>query len=235
MFSYGDTGNFSNASITNTMVSGNFLMKDFPINLMTAQVPYIGLVHGLIGVFLFRFRNANKDLINTISVATIGIFVTEIVFFEVNETIGLLTWGIFGLGLLTAYGLRFKNKRDKQIIDFLKLIAIGLVICYPLNFFAWTLHKNNLDILIALDYLIVPLTGTIYFYDRWILKPEKMKTKFVTILIIQSVIILIALIYAFVQNGIAIEMRQEAARAQQQANENAEKARELSVRLENCR
>src|SRR6185369_7290571 len=164
-------------------------MKDFPINLVTAQIPFIGLIHGLIGVFLFRFRNGDKNWINTISFATIGVFGTEILFFKVNEKAGLVTWGLFGIGLLVAYWLRFINKKEKEVIDFLKLIAIGLVACYPLNFYSWTWRQNNWGILIALGFLIVPVSGTIYIYDRWILKPEKMKKKFVTILIVQTVII----------------------------------------------
>ena len=203
-------------------------MNDFPINIVTAQTPFIGLAHGLIGVLLFRLKNYNKDYINLVSAFTLTIFISEIFFFKVNETSGLIIWAISGLGLLTTYGLRFKSKKQKEVIDYLKLTAIGLVICYPINFYTqnWYLHKW--DILIAFGDLIVPISGTIYFYDRWILKPEQMKRKFVTILVIQTILILVALTYGFVKNA-------EKVRMTELADENAKKAIELSEKLENCR
>jgi glucose dehydrogenase len=163
------------------------------------------------------------------------VFGTEILFFKVSETVGLVTWGLFGIGLLVAYSLRFRNKKEKEVIEFLKLFAIGLVACYPINFYSWTLHQNHLDILIALGHLIVPVSGTIYIYDRWILKPEKMKKKFVVTLTIQLLIIFVALTYAFVQQGIANEMQNEAIRQEKIATEQAIQANELRVKLENCR
>lgn len=213
----------------------NDFLNDLPISLVTAETPYIGVFHGLIGVFLFRFRNTNRDWINMISLATIGIFVIEILFLKINETTGLMIWGISGLALLFAYGNRFKNKTDKGVIEFLKLIAIGLVACYPINFYSWTWHQNNWDILIALGYLIVPVSGTIYIYDRWILKPEKMKKKFVITLIIQSVFILVAMIYAYVQKGVADENLREAIEQRDEALIQKRQADELRVKLENCR
>jgi hypothetical protein len=210
-------------------------MNDFPINLVTAQTPYIGLAHGLIGIFLFRFRNPNKDYINLISFATGTIFLTEIVFFKTTETIGLITWFISGVGLLTMYGLRFRNKTDKDTLDYFKCLAIGLVVCYPINFYTYNWYSNKWDILIALGYLIVPISGTIYFYDRWILKPEKMKRKFVTVLIIQTVLILTALAFGFVKNAEKERMTEMADRNAKLADENAMKANELREELENCR
>ena len=203
-------------------------MNDFPINLVTAQTPYIGLAHGLIGIILFRYKNSNKDNLDIISLATAFVFLTEILFFKTTETIGLMTWFMSGLGLVIAYGLRFKRKIEKETIDYLKLVAIGLVICYPINFYTYNWYLNKWDILIALGYLIVPIGGTIYFYDRWILKPEKMKRKFVIVLVVQTILILTALVFGLVKNT-------ENERMTKLADENAKKAIELKVELENCR
>ena len=216
----------------NTNVSGNFLMKDFPINLVTAQVPFIGLAHGLIGIILFRFRNSNRDNLNLISLTTGLIFLTEVLIFKTTETIGLVTWFISGLGLFIAYGLRFEKKTDKETIDYLKLIAIGLVVCYPINFYSYNWYSNKWDSLIAFGYLIVPISGTIYFYDRWILKPEKMKRKFMIILVVQTVLILVALAYGFVKYAEKERVTEIAIEQERQAKETVEK---LMTELENCR
>jgi hypothetical protein len=207
------------------------------------------LIQGVIGVYLFRFRNTNRDWINTISIATIGIFVTGILFFETTEKAGLVTWAISSSALLFAYAMRFKNKSHKEVIDFFKLIAIVLVACYPINFYAWILLENNLIILFAISFLIIPVAGTVYLYDRWILTPEKMKKRFVITLVAQSVFILFALTYAYVQKGIADENLRQAKMAQAEAEKQkkiadekqleaeaqAKQSEELRTKLEKCR
>ena len=53
-----------------------------------------------------------------------------------------------------------------------------------------------------LENLILPVLGTIYMYDRLILKTE-MKKRFIIILSIQSILILLMLTYAIVQKASA--------------------------------
>jgi len=57
----------------------------------------------------------------------------------------------------------------------------------------------------------------IYFYDRWILKPEKMKRKFVVIVAIQSVLMLLTLLFAIVQKAEADKQREVAEMQMQEA------------------
>lgn len=196
---------------------------------------YIGLAHGVIGIILFRFRNPNRDNLNVISIATCLLFLSEIAFFKIAEPIGLGTWFIAATGLLIAYGFRFKRKEAKTAIDYMKFAVIVLVACYPINFYTLSWYANDLTILIAIGYLIVPMGGATYLYDRWILKPEKMKRKFVTVLIIQTVLIFITLAFAFVRNAEKVRTEEIAAKLEKLATENARKAHELRKELENCR
>lgn len=71
------------------------------------------------------------------------------------------------------------------------------------------------------------ILATIYLYDRWILKPEKMKRKYIIVLAVQSILILLMLTYAFVQKAQADRSRQDAFEEQQRAIEIEKKYQEL--------
>lgn len=189
------------------------------------ETPYIGLVYGLIGVLLFRFQNSNKNYLDLIGISTLALFASELLFFKVNEISGLIVWGVSGLGLISFYLLRHLNKEYKRTIDYLKILAIVLVACYPLNFYTLEWFNNKWDVLIVLGYLILPIAGTIYLYDRWILKPDQMKTKFIITLVTQTILLFMFLVFAIFQHT-------EAKRQESLAIENAKEAQSISIRLD---
>lgn len=49
--------------------------------------------------------------------------------------------------------------------------------------------------------LTIPFLATTYVYDRWILEPDTMKKKFVIILGVQTFLIFVLYLYAFVQKA----------------------------------
>lgn len=189
------------------------------------ETPYIGLVYGLIGVLLFRFQNSNKNYLDLVSISTLALFASELLFFKVNEISGLIAWGLSGLGLISFYLLRHLNNERKRTINYLKILAIVLVACYPLNFYTLEWFNNKWDVLIVLGYLILPIAGTIYLYDRWILKPDQMKTKFIIALVTQTILLFMFLIFAIFQHT-------EAKRQESLAVEIASEAQAISARLD---
>jgi uncharacterized protein YlxW (UPF0749 family) len=88
--------------------------------------------------------------------------------------------------------------------------------------------------------------GAIYIYDRLILKPETMKRKFIIVLVIQTILIAMFFIYAFVQKLVADKQTERAYELEQRAIESEKKSiklyndlnkevDKLKEELKNCR
>jgi len=138
-----------------------------------------------------------------------------------------ILWGVAGVGLTVCYLLRFKQKQELQTIDFLKLAAVVIFVAHPTVLF-FDIHPNAIEPLLYCVYLVVAL---IYLYDRMILSTIPTRGVLVAVLISQSIIIFIFLVYALVQRTQAIksqEMAIVATREAQEAEMRAEQARALA-------
>src|SRR6187551_1536599 len=158
------------------------------------------LAFGLLGVILFRFWNQDKRFVNWISGFVIVLFLSEAFYFISDSLLAQVTWLISSAGLLFFYSLRFKNKDNKKGIDFLKPLGLIVLIIYPVTFYSLA-HVEGSEYWMILRSLTFYLLGTIFIYDRWILKPEAMKKKYVIILVSQSVLILTMLTFALYQKS----------------------------------
>jgi hypothetical protein len=122
---------------------------------------------------------------------------------------GSIIWTTGAIGLCIAYFLRFKEKRvNREIWDYVKWIAIFIVIAYP-----WTIVYGDDNYWTVLRLLTFPSLGTMYLYDRLIFKPGKMKKKFVIILIAQSLLLLLFFTYSILlkneSNRLRIKLEEE--------------------------
>jgi phosphoglycerol transferase MdoB-like AlkP superfamily enzyme len=184
---------------------------------------YLGIVIGLTGLILFRTRNADKRFLNIISGLILLIFSSGILFTTVLGYLLALIYSFLVGGLLIVfYFVRFIKKARKQTIDLLKLFAVLLIAVYPLTFI-----YSHLYFVRIVGFLIIPYSFIVYIYDRFIVKPEPMKNKFVITLAIQTVLIGLFLIYAFVQKAEADVQR---AAAEQQRH-YAEEQQKMNVQL----
>jgi len=181
---------------------------------------------GLLGAILFRIRNEQTDYQNLIFGFVIGLFLSQALFVYGVETVGQIIWAISALGLGVAYFLRFNRKVRRITIDFLKLACIGLLIIYPITFYTIVpLAGEHWGILRSLT---LPIVAVIFIYDRWILKKENMKRKFVIVLVAQTLLILLFFTFALIQKGEADKQREVAEEQFKRAQEerfNAEKTR----------
>ena len=184
----------------------------------------LDIFYAVLGVFLFRFRNPNKYLINIISILMFSVFMTGFLFFYFGELVGLIGCGISGGCLVISFLLRTYQNGFRTGIDYAKCIAIIAVALYPINFFTYDFFIQENYILIAIGYLILPAAAVIYFYDRYILKPEKMKKRFIIVLIVQTIVIAIAFLYAFIQQTKAVAAQSQAERNLELAQENEKRA-----------
>jgi hypothetical protein len=123
---------------------------------------------------------------------------------------GPIIWIIGALSFLTTYYLRFKRKTKRGLIDKIKWIGVVVLVIYPMAILDLPDKYRLFSYLVSL--LTVPLLATIYLYDRWILKPEKMKRKFIVILSVQTFLILVMLTYSVIQKAEADSQRLNAER-----------------------
>lgn len=187
----------------------------------------IDLVYGIIGVFLFIYKNPDKRFLYLISFFVIGLFTSQLVYIYVDIFPGQVIWIISASGLLISYAIRLTYRRERDFFDLLKTVGVLLLIIYPLPFYSlvgvgdgvfWTVVRLSTFSIVL----------TVYLYDRWILKPEKMKRKFLIVLVGQSVLILLMLMYSFVQHAEAVKQREI---AEEQSRE-ADKMRQQMLNIE---
>jgi hypothetical protein len=178
------------------------------------------IIYTAIGIGLFLFRNPNRDFQIWIVVAVACLLVSDglAVYRLVDDKVAMVLWILSSGGLIVFYGLRFGRKKSYVFFDYLKLVGVALLITYPLPFYIFA-ELAELNHWFPLREMTVPVIGFLYLYDRWILKPEPMKKKFVVILVGQSLFILLMIMYAFVQKAEADTQR---GAAMQQMEQNQE-------------
>jgi hypothetical protein len=145
----------------------------------------------VIGTALFYFKSPLKSFVIWTCGFVLVLFFSEWFLFFGDTRIGLIIWTTGAIGLCIAYFLRFREKVNREIWDYVKWIAIIVVVTSP-----WTVVYDDDNYWTVLRLLTFPLLGTMYLYDRLIFKPEKMKKKFVIILIAQSLLLLLFFTYS---------------------------------------
>ena len=164
------------------------------------------LAIGVLGIILFQYKNEQRDFIVLVSGSVLLLFLSR--FLIVVTSWGWSVWIIGAVALLITYYLRFRRKSSRTFIDWIKWIGVALLVIYPATIFDLPQEYQLLDYLLSL--LTIPLLATIYLYDRWILKPEKMKKRFTIVLSIQTFLILLMLTYSIIQKAEADKQRRNA-------------------------
>jgi hypothetical protein len=180
------------------------------------------IIIGFIGAFLFLFKNPDKNYKTLIFTFTVGLFASQTAYIYLDQHLpGQILWVTSTAGLLIFYPIRLKGKQHKEIIDFIKPIGLILLIIYPIPFFS-LVPVGQSDLWAVINIMTFYVLGTIYIYDRLILK--NMKKKFIIVLVIQTVLIGLFFVYALVQ-------RQETVKQQELALESEKKSVQLYLDL----
>lgn len=164
---------------------------------------------GLPGVLLFWWGNRNKTHIYWVMLSVAGLLVS-LVFnvFWGPMPMALYIYAISATGLVISYSLRFVRKSPRQLMDYPKLAVMLLLITLPDSFLILIQRGTGMEETAGMalsDRWVVPrvviyfMLVMIYVYDRWILKIEPMNRKFLTPMIVQSLAILVLLMFSIFQ------------------------------------
>ena len=195
----------------------------------------IDFLLGLIGVGLFVFRNPQKKFLYAIGCAVMGLFISQYVYvIYTGALVGQIVWIASASGLLLLYCIRLKDRVSFLAFDILKIFSIVLLIIYPLPFYSFGLVGDG-EFWNVLRLMTFSIITAIFVYDRWVLKPDIMKRRFIIVLVVQTFLILTMLMYAIVQKSEAEKQFQRAEAERIQAEKNAATALKLQQELENAR
>jgi hypothetical protein len=194
----------------------------------------VHLAYAAVIIFLFIFRNPDRQYIYTISVFILGLFVSQVAFDLEARLTSQIIWAVSALMLFTFYLLRFQHKTLRGVIEYLKGVAILLLVIYPLPFYT-LVYVGEGYFWTVLRMLTFVILAFIYSYDRWILKPDKMKKKYLVVLVGQTLLILLMLMYAFVQKSDADRQRDAANSLSKRAEEVERKTMQMLKECEELR
>lgn len=184
----------------------------------------IQLSLGLIAPSLFRYRNPHRACIDIVSIFLCALFVGNALLAVTDTTLALVVWVASAVGLALAYLVRFSRKHEIDFFDYIKLASIVALILYSIPY-----HFVAEEVAVFKYYmteLTLPATAIVYIYDRLILNTE-MKKRFIVILSIQSIMILMLLIFSTYQRAMAEAALDAAVDAQNKAIEMRIKYQEL--------
>ena len=189
------------------------------------------LIIGIIASISFYYRNTQDKFKHTISILLLSIFTIWYIipYLPINTRLTLLI--LVGLTLLIFYTFRFINKDKRGVIEGLKLLSILLISVNPIIL----LFSYKSQLLQVINFMTIPFVGIIYVYDRFILNPKNMKRTFKIILLGQTILILLFLLYAFQQKTEADIQKETAVKMQMSAIDIKQECNELKQELENCR
>jgi len=136
-------------------------------------------------------------------------------------------WVVLGVLFLTLYALRFRRKPQVDLMDHFKLGAMLLAPFVPL-----LSTSIKYELLGIAEFIYLPLLICIYSIDRLIIKSEPMKKKFVIVLIVESVIVLLSLTYAYVQTVVAKETMRGLEAIKDELDKQQYENRKLAAELE---
>jgi hypothetical protein len=83
--------------------------------------------------------------------------------------------------------------------------------------------------------LTLPFVAVIYIYDRWVLKKENMKRKFIIVLVAQTVLIIVFFTFALIQKAEADKQRKLAVELTKRAEEERFNPEKIRMRLDSLK
>jgi hypothetical protein len=179
----------------------------------------------IVPVIVFQYRNQDRFLINTISVLHLTQASVYLIWYA-NLSIPVLFIQLCHIGLLIAYTARIVHRKQRTIMDYVKLAAVALPtlqFLIPLN--NWFSSDDSYRLADLLWAATLGLTFMVFLFDRAFKRystslHNAMKNKLVIAFVIQTILMGMFLVYALVQRTQAIRSEYAAVQSLLEAQEN---------------
>lgn len=183
--------------------------------------PLSNIVFAVFAVFFLLYKNQERHFIFPVA-SCVFLVLTSVAFVPYMSWLFFLLWTASGVGLTIFYTFRFLKRGTKSSFDVVRWLGVILLITYPASYIY--INDSFTSTQQVLNVLILPVLGFIKLYDIYVFSPQIMKKKFVIILIFQTVLIILLLIFANVK-------KIEADRQRNETYNLEEKARQLEIEL----
>ena len=187
---------------------------------------FFGAIAGL-AFWNFRLRFSKHRIIISLSI---------VLLFSTIPLTNYVTWGdkismIGSIVLAIFYLHRFLSKSSRTFFDYVKLVVVAMLLALFSSFYL------GFDFMLSRAWwvfgmAVLPLTACALFYYRILFYSNPMKKKHLVIIISQTVLIFIFLVFAFVQKAAADEARIFAEAQRELAVKNEKAAKEMAQRCE---
>ncbi|QSE99063.1 hypothetical protein [Fulvivirga lutea] len=157
---------------------------------------YANFVYALVGVILYNVKSKHANYLKVLSGLYLILFLGDIIYQDVDEAAAKAMWFFVSFSILTISILRVRSKEKITAFELIKILAAMLILTMPITFYdiAGLWGKQWV---IVLHTSIVPILFSIYVYDRFILNYDEVGNRTLTMLIIQTIMIIGLLVYAF--------------------------------------
>jgi hypothetical protein len=168
-------------------------------------------------MILERIRDLNRNYLLYLIVLTAGIYSLDwmVAYAIITYLQYLFLWTSLGTTFLFIYTLRFRKKVDLKAIEYIKLI-IALLLPF-VQMIGYLGYANETETLMHAPIIYLWIAFFVYVFDRIIQKLWLMNRKYITVLIIQAVLSVLIIAYAFVQQTLAKEAERKALAAEKEA------------------
>lgn len=177
-------------------------------------------------IVLLYLWNQHQRMIHWFAFFILLNFAMIVLWQEMTNAWLYLPQGVVSIGLITTFAIRFRARQPKLLTDYLKWIGTGVLVSLP---YLQLLPFDDVDPVLSVSSLVVFF---IYVYDRWVTRPDPITGQFRTLLLVQSLAIVLILIYALVQRTQAIRLEELAKKIEMQALEIKTESEREKLELE---
>ncbi|MEQ8927816.1 MAG: hypothetical protein RLO81_18510 [Fulvivirga sp.] len=157
---------------------------------------YANFVYALIAVILYNIKSNHANYLKVLSGLYVVLFLGDIIYQDVDEAAAKAMWFFVSFSILIISILRVRSKEKFTPFEIIKVLAAIIILTMPLTFYDIAGLWGKQWVLV-LHTSIVPILFSIYVYDRFILKHDQVGSRTLTLIIIQTIIIIGLLVYAF--------------------------------------
>lgn len=157
---------------------------------------YVNFFYVLVGVVLYNVKSRHANYLKVLSGLYLLLFIGDIIYQDVDEAAAKVMWYFVSFAILTISILRVRSKGKFTLFEIIKILAVIVILSMPITFYDIAGLWGTKWILV-LHSSVIPILFSIYVYDRFILRHDVVGSRTLTVLIIQTIIIIGLLVYVF--------------------------------------